>query len=67
MQLALCVVGLVLLILSIILCIVMEDDIWWMVVQLIGEVIAFMGYTRFETLIEQLQEDIKTTEVEELI
>ena len=24
-------------------------------------------YTRFETLIEQLQEDIKTTEVEELI
>lgn len=44
MQLALCTVGLVLLILSIILCIVMEDDICWIVVQLIGEVVAFMGY-----------------------
>lgn len=43
MVLLCCFVGTGLLILSIILCIV-RDDYLWLVVQLLGEIIAFMGY-----------------------
>ncbi len=43
MTLLCCFVGTSLLILSIILCIV-RDDYLWLVVQLLGEIIAFMGY-----------------------
>lgn len=43
MTLLYCFVGTGLLVLSIILCIA-RDDYLWLVVQLLGEIVAFMGY-----------------------
>ncbi len=46
LQFIYCVVGTGLLVLSVILCIVLdaENAIWWVIVQIIGELIAFFGY-----------------------
>jgi len=43
-QLICCYVGTGLLLLSIIVCIFSDNDIFWRVILLIGEIIAFLGY-----------------------
>lgn len=43
-QLICCYVGTGLLLLSIIVCIFSDNDIFWRVILLLGEIIAFLGY-----------------------
>lgn len=39
-----CIIGTALLVLSIILCIVSDNNVLWLTVLLIGEIVAFFGY-----------------------
>lgn len=43
MQIACCIIGTFLLVLYVVLCAVTDNE-YWRVVQIVGEIIAFMGY-----------------------
>lgn len=43
MQIACCIVGTLLLLLSVILCWITDSE-WWRIVLILGEIVAFWGY-----------------------